>query len=122
MTSKFTDPTYSIRSSHLRIDARATRARERRLDRGHHAGRRDRLGEAVRQMSARRPAGALLVTIMAAVVLSACGGASSASSDVLDADSAASAAGSGAVTVSPLPGTPRSASLAGREPRCRMYM
>jgi hypothetical protein len=55
-------------------------------------------------MSARRATLALLATVAAAVVLSACGGAS-ATSDVLDADSAASAAAANAVTVSPLPGT-----------------
>ncbi len=58
-------------------------------------------------MSTRRgSAGALLVGLAAAATLGACGGASSATSDVLAADSAVSAAPAGAVTVSPLPGTP----------------
>jgi hypothetical protein len=60
----------------------------------------------MRPMSVRRSAGALLATVMVAIALAACGGASSATSDVLDADSAASAASANAVTVSPLPGTP----------------
>lgn len=56
-------------------------------------------------MSARRATGALLAVVGIGVTLCACGGASSATSDVLAADSAVSAA-AGAVTISPLPGTP----------------
>ncbi|HEY5046349.1 MAG TPA: arylsulfotransferase family protein [Solirubrobacteraceae bacterium] len=56
-------------------------------------------------MSARRATGALLAVAGIGVTLCACGGASSATSDVLAADSG-SAAAAGAVTVSPLPGTP----------------
>ena len=106
LDDELTDPPMPhLRSTHA--TSLSTRARGQRLDRGHHAGRRDRLGEAMRQMSTRRSAGALLATVTAAIALSACGGTSSASTDVLDADSAASAAASsGAVTVSPLPGTP----------------
>jgi hypothetical protein len=49
---------------------------------------------------------ALVPAVAAAIALSACGGTSSATSDVLDADSAMSAGASAGVTVSPLPGTP----------------
>jgi hypothetical protein len=55
----------------------------------------------------RRSTGVLLAVLAAAVTLGACGGTSSATSDVLDADSAAvSAAAANSVTVSPLPDTP----------------
>jgi hypothetical protein len=58
-------------------------------------------------MSARRSSGVLLAALAAAVTLCACGGTSAATSDVLASDSSAvSAVASGAVTVSPLPGTP----------------
>jgi hypothetical protein len=57
-------------------------------------------------MSRRRSAGVLLAALAAAATLGACGGTSSATSDVLAADSAVSGASAGAVTVSPLPGTP----------------
>ena len=53
-----------------------------------------------------RSTGALFAAVTAAVALCACGGASSATSDVLAADSAVRAAAANAVTVSPLPGTP----------------
>jgi len=59
-----------------------------------------------RRSATRRSTGALLSALAICVGLCACGGASPATSDVLDADSAVSAAASGAVTVSPLPGTP----------------
>jgi hypothetical protein len=51
----------------------------------------------------RRPTGVLLAVLAAAATLGACGGTSSATSDVLDSAVSASA---GAVTVSPLQGTP----------------
>jgi Arylsulfotransferase (ASST) len=54
-------------------------------------------------MSTRRLTGVLLAALAAAVTLCACGGTSSATSDVLDSAVSASA---GTVTVSPLPGTP----------------
>jgi hypothetical protein len=59
-------------------------------------------------MSKRGSTGAMFATVAAAIALSACGGTSSATSDVLDADAAvnAAAAAANAVTVSPLPGTP----------------
>ena len=56
-------------------------------------------------MSLQRSSGAVLAGLTIAVTLAACGGASSATSDVLAADSAVSAAAANAVTVSPLPGT-----------------
>jgi hypothetical protein len=59
-----------------------------------------------RRSSTPRSTGALLSALAICVGLCACGGASPATSAVLDADSAVSAAASGAVTVSPLPGTP----------------
>jgi hypothetical protein len=57
-------------------------------------------------VSTRRSTGALVAAVAAAATLCACGGASSATSDVLDADSAVGTASSSDVTVSPLPGTP----------------
>jgi hypothetical protein len=57
-------------------------------------------------MSAQRSTGVLFAALAAAVTLCACGGTSSATSDVLAADSTASSAAANAVTVSPLPGTP----------------
>jgi Arylsulfotransferase (ASST) len=57
-------------------------------------------------MSVRRATGAVSAALMMAMVLCACGGASSATSDVFDASSAVSAAAANAATVSPLPGTP----------------
>jgi hypothetical protein len=54
-------------------------------------------------MSTRRLTGVLLAALAAAVTLCACGGTSSATSDVLASAVSASA---GTVTVSPLPGTP----------------
>jgi len=57
-------------------------------------------------MSTRRSIGGLLAALAAAATLSACGGASSATSDVLAADSAATASVPSGLSVSPLPGTP----------------
>ena len=57
-------------------------------------------------MSKRGSTGAMLAALAAAITLCACGGTSSATSDVLDANAAVSAAAANAVTVSPLPGTP----------------
>jgi Arylsulfotransferase (ASST) len=55
-------------------------------------------------MSARRSSGALLVGLATALTLCACG-ASSATSDVLDAHSSATVAAANPVAVSPMPGT-----------------
>jgi len=57
-------------------------------------------------MSKRGSTGAMFAAVAAAITLCACGGTSSATSDVLDANAAVSAAAANAVTVSPLPGTP----------------
>jgi len=57
-------------------------------------------------MSTRRSSGALLAALAICVGLCACGGASTATSDVFDASSDVSAAAANAATVSPLPGTP----------------
>jgi Arylsulfotransferase (ASST) len=65
-----------------------------------------RLMSTRRSLSTRRSTGVLLAALATVVTLCACGGTSSATSDVFDADSALSAASPNAVTVSPLPGTP----------------
>jgi Arylsulfotransferase (ASST) len=57
-------------------------------------------------VSTRRSTGALLAALAICVGFCACGGASTATSDVFDASSAVSEAAANAVTVSPLPGTP----------------
>ena len=65
-----------------------------------------RAHESSNPMSARRSIARSRWPAAVAAAALRCGGTSSATSDVLDAASAVGAAASGAVTVSPLPGTP----------------